>query len=121
MPPYDGAAEADASVLVAELRMLRQRLEDGGIAADRILLDPGFGFGTTFQEDLALWNALPGLPAALGWPVERFCLGVSRKRFVARHFGADPQLPPPERDPASARAHRQAQGWGYRVFRSHAV
>ncbi len=121
MPPYDGPAETGAVRLIQELGDVQQGLVGAGIEAGRILLDPGFGFGTTFQEDQALWEALPGLPAALGWPVERFCLGVSRKRFVARRFGADPLLPPAARDAATALAHRQAQGWGYRVFRSHAV
>lgn len=120
MPPYDGPAEADTNLLVQELHEVRLRLAGAGIATGRILLDPGFGFGTTYKEDLALWDALPALPDALSWPVERFCLGVSRKRFIARRFGADPQLLPAERDPATALAHLQAGTWGYRVFRSHA-
>lgn len=121
MPPYDGPLGGGAASLLEELRRVKHGLLEAGIAPCRILLDPGFGFGTTFLEDLALWEALPALPEALDWPVARFCLGVSRKRFVARRFGADPQLPPAQRDAATALAHREAQDWGYRVFRSHAL
>ncbi len=121
MPPYDGPAVGGAGPLVEELRAVRLRLLEAGLDPGRILLDPGFGFGTTYSEDLALWEALPGLPAGLDWPVARFCLGVSRKRFVARRFGGGPQQPPADRDAATARAHQQALGWGFRVFRSHAV
>ncbi|MBK7293852.1 MAG: dihydropteroate synthase [Holophagaceae bacterium] len=103
-----------------ELAALRDRLCGAGIAQARILLDPGFGFGTTFQEDLALWNALPVLPGRLDWPVERLCLGVSRKRFLAVRSGL-PTLPPAERDALTTQAHAQAQAWGYRVFRTHAI
>ena len=70
--------------------------------ADRVLLDPGFGFGTTFTEDLALWNALPRLPAALAWPADHFCIGISRKRFLAVRSGT-PGLAPDQRDPLRPR------------------
>lgn len=119
MPDYDGPA-GDGDI-VEELRAVKDRLLAAGIAPQRILLDPGFGFGTTYAEDLALWEALPSLPDRLDWPLQRFCLGVSRKRFVARRFAGDAGLPPAQRDPATAEAHRQAEGWGYRVFRTHAL
>src|SRR5690606_241222 len=50
----------------------------GGIARERIILDPGIGFGKTMAENLALLNALP-LFHALGQPL---VLGASRKRLV---------------------------------------
>ena len=49
-----------------------------GIAEDRIILDPGIGFGKTLAENLALINALP-LFHALGSPL---MLGASRKRMI---------------------------------------
>jgi dihydropteroate synthase len=49
-----------------------------GIARDRIVLDPGIGFGKSLAENLALINALP-LFHALGHPL---MLGVSRKRMI---------------------------------------
>jgi dihydropteroate synthase len=121
MPAYDAPGTTSAEQSITELRALRTRLSGAGIAPGRMLLDPGFGFGTTYLEDLALWAALPSLPARLDWPLERFCLGVSRKRFVARRFAGDSSLAPGQRDPSTAAAHAQALAWGYRVFRTHAV
>lgn len=119
MPPYEGPGQGLA-LMLGELRELRDRLLSAGIPSDRLLLDPGFGFGTTFQEDQALWEALPRLPEWLDWPVERFCLGLSRKRFVAWTSGQR-ELPPAERDAATRLAHTQARRMGYRVFRTHTL
>ncbi|HEX9009968.1 MAG TPA: dihydropteroate synthase [Holophagaceae bacterium] len=120
MPPYEGEGETDAGRAVAELAGVRDRLLGAGIAPGRMLLDPGFGFGTTFGEDLALWQSLPALPGRLAWPAERFCIGISRKRFLAARAGR-PDLPPAQRDGLTAAAHAEAGGWGYRVFRTHAL
>ncbi|WP_159977996.1 MULTISPECIES: dihydropteroate synthase [unclassified Novosphingobium] len=49
-----------------------------GITADRIILDPGFGFGLTLAQNLTLFNALP-MFHALGHPL---LVGVSRKRMI---------------------------------------
>ena len=120
MPPYTGAGETTADRALAELAEVRDRMLDAGIAASRILLDPGFGFGTTYGEDQALWRALGRWPEHLQWPVDRVCLGISRKRFLA-HRAGQPDLPPGQRDGLTAEAHREAQALGIRVFRTHAV
>lgn len=120
MPPYDDPAPQDAGQALAELRSVRERLARAAIPDASVLLDPGFGFGTTFREDLALWQALPGLGAALDWPTDRICIGISRKRFLAARAG-QPSLPPAERDTLTAAAHAEAAAWGYRVFRTHAI
>jgi dihydropteroate synthase len=120
MPPYQDPSPRKAQESLAELGAMRDRLRGAGIADDRVLLDPGFGFGTTYQEDLALWEALPGLPKALGWPAARICLGLSRKRFLAARAGT-PDLPPAGRDALTAQAHGEAIDWGYEVFRTHAI
>jgi dihydropteroate synthase len=49
-----------------------------GIAADKIVLDPGIGFGKSVADSLALLNALP-LFHALGQPL---LVGSSRKRMI---------------------------------------
>ena len=54
-----------------------------GIARDKIILDPGIGFGKTVAENLALLNALP-LFHALGQPL---LVGVSRKRMIGALSG----------------------------------
>jgi dihydropteroate synthase len=118
MPPYHDPGPRDATPAIRELLVVRDRLRAAGIAADRVLLDPGFGFGTTFAEDLALWEALPRLPEALDWPADRICIGISRKRFLAARAGT-PDLAPDQRDDLTNAAHAEAMGWGYRVFRTH--
>lgn len=120
MPPYGNPGEATADLAAAELAEVRDRLLAAGIAPERILLDPGFGFGTTFSEDLALWQALPKLPGLLKWPTDRFCIGISRKRFLAHRAGRS-DLPPAARDGLTSQAHAEAASWGYRVFRTHAI
>ena len=49
-----------------------------GIAKERLLLDPGIGFGKNRAHNLALLAALPRF-VALGYPI---LLGTSRKRFM---------------------------------------
>jgi len=120
MPPYDDPTPRNANAALGELREVRNRLLQEGIAPERILLDPGFGFGTTYQEDLALWEALPRLPEALDWPAERICIAISRKRFIARRAGQI-QLPPDQRDALTEEAHLEARRHGYKVFRTHAI
>ncbi|RKF21939.1 dihydropteroate synthase [Altericroceibacterium spongiae] len=60
------------------LRERRDAALEAGIAAEKIILDPGLGFGKSLTENLALMNAL-ALFHALGHPV---LLGVSRKRMI---------------------------------------
>ncbi len=54
-----------------------------GIAASRILLDPGIGFGKDVAGNLRLLAALPDL-ASLGYPV---VVGASRKSFIGALTG----------------------------------
>ncbi|MXO68497.1 dihydropteroate synthase [Altererythrobacter marinus] len=60
------------------LRARRDAVLSAGVARERIVLDPGIGFGKSLAENLALINALP-LFHALGQPL---MLGASRKRMV---------------------------------------
>jgi dihydropteroate synthase len=55
-----------------------KRARAAGIAENRIALDPGIGFGKTFDQNLAAIRAIPRLKA-MGFPV---LLGVSRKSFL---------------------------------------
>ena len=68
--------------VVAEIEaFLVQRAEAAqaaGVARDRIMIDPGIGFGKTKPHNLALLHAL-GRFVATGYPV---LLGASRKRFM---------------------------------------
>ncbi|NVD45679.1 dihydropteroate synthase [Qipengyuania atrilutea] len=60
------------------LKERRDAAIKGGVARERIILDPGIGFGKSLAENLALLNALP-LFHALGQPL---VLGASRKRMI---------------------------------------
>ena len=60
------------------LAAARDRAVAGGIAREKIILDPGIGFGKSLADNLALLNALP-LFHALGQPL---LLGASRKRSI---------------------------------------
>lgn len=71
-------APAYADVVQEVGAFLRERAEAcvaAGIARDRIVLDPGFGFGKTLAHNLELLRALPEL-AAIGYPL---LAGLSRK------------------------------------------
>jgi dihydropteroate synthase len=60
------------------LRARRDEAMAAGIARERIVLDPGLGFGKSLADNLALMNALP-LFHALGQPL---LVGASRKRMI---------------------------------------
>jgi len=66
-------------------------LQDAGVGADRIVVDPGIGFGKTLEHNLALLARLDAL-AADGRPV---LVGVSRKSMVGAITGrtVDQRLP----------------------------
>ena len=71
------------------LQFLRQRIEtcrQAGIAREKLLIDPGFGFGKRLQHNLQLMKQLPEL-AALGCPV---LVGVSRKSMLGSLLGGRP-------------------------------
>lgn len=57
--------------------------ERGGIPAKNILLDPGFGFGKTFQQNLDLFHSLPRFVMS-GYPI---LVGVSRKAMIGKLTG----------------------------------
>ncbi len=76
---HEGAGYTDVvSEVFDMLKAQRAKAIAGGIAEERILLDPGIGFGKSLADNLALLNALP-LFHALGSPV---MLGASRKRMI---------------------------------------
>lgn len=54
--------------------------EKNGISTDNIVLDPGFGFGKTLQQNISLFQALPNL-IAKGYSI---LVGVSRKAMIGQ-------------------------------------
>ncbi|HVR95635.1 MAG TPA: dihydropteroate synthase [Thermoanaerobaculia bacterium] len=64
----------------SELAVAMDRAAAAGIAAERLILDPGIGFGKTVENNLELIARLDEL-SLLGRPL---LLGASRKSFIAR-------------------------------------
>ncbi|WP_156839331.1 dihydropteroate synthase [Novosphingobium aquimarinum] len=76
---HDGPGYGDVVLDVFDwLRERRDAAVAAGIVRERIVLDPGIGFGKSLADNLALMNALP-LFHALGQPL---LVGSSRKRFI---------------------------------------
>jgi dihydropteroate synthase len=73
--------------IVAEVKdFLQQRIQatsDAGISQDRLVIDPGFGFGKTFQHNLTLLNQLNEF-TAFKIPV---LVGISRKSMLGTITG----------------------------------
>ena len=85
--PRTMQADPRYSDVVAEVRdFLLERTEAclaSGIAKNRLVVDPGIGFGKRLEHNLALLAGLPAL-TALGWPV---LIGVSRKSMFGALLG----------------------------------
>ena len=111
--------------VVDEVRaFLAERLEFAvaqGIAAERIMLDPGIGFGKTEAHNLELLRRLDEI-AALGRPV---VIGTSRKGFLgsilARAAGRAEPVAVAERLAATVASNVLAYERGASVFRVHDV
>ena len=87
--------------------------EAAGIAHERIVVDPGFGFGKTLEHNLELLRSLREI-AASGWPV---LVGLSRKSMLGRITGRGAG----ERVHASIAAALLAVARGARIVRAHDV
>ncbi|MGD9782409.1 MAG: dihydropteroate synthase [Kiritimatiellia bacterium] len=88
---------------------LAGRIAELGVEQDRLVVDPGIGFGTTRPQDAAILDNLAPL-VALGYPV---LIGLSRKRIVrALH---------PDRNPDEASALMAHRAWlnGATILRLH--
>ena len=100
-----------AADVAAELAAAADRAEAGGVARERIVVDPGFGFAKTPEQNFRLLDELATV-VGLGYPV---AVGPSRKRFL----GAATGRPVEDRDRATAVACALAWERGARLFRVH--
>lgn len=112
---YEGPAYRDVVEDVRAFLVERaQACEAVGVAPERIVLDPGIGFGKTPEENLALIEGA-GRLAASGYPI---LVGSSRKGFIGRLTGIkEPRL----RDPASVWLAVEAARQGAAIVRVHDV
>jgi dihydropteroate synthase len=108
-PDYDDVVREVAAFLGERVAALRSR----GVAAERIVLDPGIGFGKRDRHNLVLLARQDEL-LALGLPL---LAGWSRKGTLGRITGR----PPGERTVASVAAALAAVQRGARIVRVHDV
>jgi dihydropteroate synthase len=112
--------EDDASIdIFAEVCDFLSRSLDialaAGVARERIVLDPGIGFGKTHAQSFELIRRLPELKARFALPV---LLGASRKRCIGAASGVDVAA---ERVAGSVAAHLYGAIHGADIVRVHDV
>jgi len=108
-PAYDDVVATVSGFLEERVGQLRAQ----GIAAERIVLDPGYGFGKSVEHNLALFRRQREL-LQLGHPL---LVGWSRKSTLGALTGRGPN----ERMVASVAAALAAVQLGARVVRVHDV
>ena len=109
-PAYGDVVAEVAAFLAGRLAAC----EAAGIPRERLLVDPGFGFGKTLAHNLALLRGLPRL-ASLGAPV---LAGLSRKSMIGALLGG---VPVGERLHGSVAAAVLAVERGAAIVRVHDV
>ena len=108
-PQYDDVVKEVGAFLLHRV----VACERAGIARERLLLDPGFGFGKAVIHNMQLLRGLPQL-AALGFPL---VVGLSRKSMIGKLLGRDVE----QRMPASLALAVLAVERGARIIRTHDV
>ena len=108
-PVYDDVSAEVKGFLLERAK----QCELSGIPAHNIVLDPGFGFGKTLQQNLDLFHSLPELVAS-GYPV---LVGISRKAMIGHLTGRKM----PGRVPGSITAAVLAAQAGASIVRVHDV
>ncbi|WP_221359926.1 dihydropteroate synthase [Streptomyces beigongshangae] len=114
-----GSYEDVVSEVVDELHARVEAVLAGGIAPDRIIVDPGLGFSKEAGHDLVLLAHLDRL-REIGHPL---LVAASRKRFLGRVLAGPEGSPPParERDAATAAVSALAAHQGAWAVRVHEV
>ncbi len=92
------------------LQSRAQAAVDAGVRRDRIMLDPGVGFGKTPEQNAVISRSSRYFSG--GFPV---LMATSRKRFLARAY------PGLDREEASRRSACEAAAWGADMVRVHDV
>jgi dihydropteroate synthase len=110
------SAEAGLDIMKDIAAFFERSLEiaaKAGISADRIVLDPGIGFGKTQEQSMTTLARLDEL-RRFGLPL---LVGASRKRFISSVGPSEPQ----QRIGGSIAAHLIAVKGGARIIRTHDV
>jgi dihydropteroate synthase len=109
---------ADSSIdIIADIAAFFARsleiADRAGIARDKVVLDPGIGFGKTPEQSMTALARLGEL-RAFGLPI---LVGASRKRFISTVTPSEPQ----QRLGGSIAAHLIAMQRGADIIRTHDV
>jgi dihydropteroate synthase len=96
------------------LRVQADRAIESGVGADRLWIDPGFGFGKTFEQNVELLRRLREYTSA-GLPV---LIGTSRKSSIGKLLG---DLSPEDRLEGTAATVALAIAQGVSAVRVHDV
>ena len=99
--------------IVADLQRALERAVQAGVPRERLIVDPGFGFGKAPRHNLALLRELAAL-RLLGRPV---LLGTSRKSTLGKVL----DLPPDEREEATVATTVLGIAAGVDLVRVHDV
>ncbi len=111
---YSGAKYEDLiSDLKKDLEASIHVALESGISEDKIILDPGLGFGKTVNQNLTIINRLDEIKA-LGFPV---LVGPSRKSFIGKVLG----LPVNQREEGTYAASTLCIAKGADIIRVHDV
>ena len=103
--------------IASELARALARALEAGIAADRLAVDPGLGFGKSPEGNLILLRHLAAF-RSLGFPL---AAGASRKGFVRRFSGVADTASSAERLPGSLACLAAAARAGASLVRVHDV
>ncbi|MEE9313713.1 MAG: dihydropteroate synthase [Rhizobiaceae bacterium] len=104
------------NVMKDQIQFLKRSLDiasKAGVGSDKIILDPGFGFGKDMTVNLHILNRIEELHT-LGFPL---LIGTSRKRFLGTITGQDAE----ERGVATAATSVVARMKGAAIFRVHDI
>jgi dihydropteroate synthase len=109
LPSYEDVSQDVEDFFRDRLR----RLHQAGVPPEHVILDPGIGFGKTLEHNLQLLASLRSF-TKLQRPL---LVGVSRKSFIGKLTGADPQ----NRLPGSLACASLAVAAGACIIRAHDV
>ena len=119
-------AASDLPSVLANLRALAQSCVEAGLPREKIVLDPGLGFGKTLEQNLALLRSWSKI-VELGFPT---MLGASRKSFLGKLLAQEDEVKSPsqhlskdlsDRLEGSLAACAAAMLGGVRILRVHDV
>jgi dihydropteroate synthase len=108
-PHYDDVVTEVLRYFEDRLRLLQNK----GINLDRIVLDPGFGFGKSLEHNLTLMRELPRLAT-----LRPLLIGVSRKSMIGKVLHSDAMF---DRHWPTIALTAHAREHGARIVRVHDV